>query len=393
MATSNAAAAAETAVYTLQVARSEQELAALQPEWDALLESTPVRTLCLSWDWLYNWWRVYGKTERTQLRVLVIRAGARLVGLAPFILQRERGPGGLELRVLRFAGTGEPEAEEAASEYLDIVALPPYQEAVAGAVWSWLDGEEPEWDVARFDDLLDASDMWRRIVPRARAGGRMVRTQTRGTRYCVDLPACWDDYLRQLSSGGAKRMLYARRRLAREAHDVQFTAAAPGDTEAALNELVRLHAARWAAKGKAGAFAGARFKAFHERLLASLLPRRQVRLYRLQVDGRTIAALYNLRHGDTEYFYQTGFDLAWAKYSPGFIAIGRAIEQAITDGMRRYDFMKGKDSSYKAAFGCRESPMYAVYLFSPNARGRLLAFAARVKDWVHPAARAPAPAR
>ena len=98
----------------------------------------------------------------------------------------------------------------------------------------------------------------------------------------------------------------------------------------------------------------------------------------LSLDGVNIAAHYNLRYAGVEYFYQGGTDTGdVARYSPGVVAHIRAIESAIHDGLKRYDFMKGGTRSYKTEFGCEESPMYDVRVFAGTLRGRMLAMRAR----------------
>ena len=97
----------------------------------------------------------------------------------------------------------------------------------------------------------------------------------------------------------------------------------------------------------------------------------------LSLDNMNIAALYNLRYAGTEYFYQGGADVELAsKHSPGVIAHVYALEAAIGEKLDCYDFMKGGTDSYKTEFGCQESPMQDMRVFSNNLRGRILAIEA-----------------
>lgn len=349
-------------------------------DWAALLARSPAASLCLRPEWLETWWNVFGGPA-TPPQVLLVHEQGQLIGAVPLLWQRETGPAGLEVRALRFLGTGEPEDEEVASEYLDLVALPGSKRKVARAVWGWVATESPPWDVLYLDDVLEDSVALTELIPIAESAGLVVRIRRAGTRYRIPLPASWEDYLGRLAPGSGKRMTYKRRKWSRSHDTTSFRAVPPEELERGFGELVRLHELRWKEKGRPGAFASARFRDFHLRLLRELLPLGQARLYLLERGDVAVAALYNLRHGGTEYFYQAGIDPDAGKYSPGVVIQGHAIEQAIRDGMTHYDFMKGEAGSYKADFGCTETPMYQIRIYSRRPRARLLALGGRLKDW------------
>ena len=360
---------------SLSVIDSSAGLLSLRDEWNHLLEASPVRSICLRWEWLSAWWDIY-QDRGVKPCVLLLREGARLVGLAPFYLQIEKKPGIPGIRTLRFLGTGEPEEEEVASEYLDIVALDGYEDRVAKAVWEHL-FDQKSWDQIVFNDVLEDSlvlTAFRRILVSA---GMPVNLEPVGIRYSVALPRTWQEYLARLDEGAAKRLPYKRRKFERAGRVEYKRIAEPEELDQAFDELIRLHTKRWKARGRDGVFANPRFTAYHRRLARTLLPQGMLNLGLLSLDGVNIAAHYNLRHAGTEYFYQGGADVELAsKYSPGVIAHVYAIEAAILDGLNRYDFMKGGTDSYKTEFGCEEGPMHDMQVFAGTVRGRMLAIEA-----------------
>jgi CelD/BcsL family acetyltransferase involved in cellulose biosynthesis len=187
------------------------------------------------------------------------------------------------------------------------------------------------------------------------------------------LPRTWQEYIAALDPGAAKRLPYKRRKLERAGHVVEKLVTDPAELDQAFDELVRLHTSRWTAQGRAGVFASPRFTAYHKRLARALLPLGMLKIRMLSLNDATIAVLLNFQCGNTEYFYQGGFDVAGAaKYSPGIVAHVYAIESVIQGGLEHYDFMKGGTTSYKTEFGCVESPMCKLSVFSRSWRGRLL---------------------
>lgn len=357
---------------SLSVVESLADMTSLQGEWNHLLEKSRAQNICLRWEWLHVWWEIYHDSGIKPCIVLV-RDGARLVGLAPFYLQIHKKFGIFNIRTLRFLGTGEPEWEEVASEYLDIAALDGYEGRVAKIVWEHLCASK-SWDQMVFNDVLDDSlvltDL-RNILDLEKSSVALERT---GVRYSARLPSAWQDYIAALDPGAAKRLPYKRRKLERAGNVVEKIVTDPGELDRAFDELVRLHTSRWAARGRAGVFASPRFTAYHKKLAGMLLPLGMLKIRMLSVDDVTIAVLLNFQCGNTEYFYQGGFDVEGAaKYSPGIVAHVYAIESAIHAGLEHYDFMKGGATSYKTEFGCIESRMCKLSVFSRSWRGRLLA--------------------
>lgn len=363
----------------LSVVDSPAALMSLGDEWNRLLEASPARAICLRWEWMQIWWDTY-RDCATGLRLLLVRHGDRLVGLAPFYLQTERRPGIPPVRTLRFLGTGEPEQDEVASEYLDIIALEGYADRVAAAVWEQLRDRE-SWDQLVFNDVLEDSLVLTTLRRLMAAEGFPAHPELTGIRYSVALPRTWEEYVAGLDAGAARRLPYKRRKLERAGRVEYRRVTGPAELDRAFDELIRLHTKRWQARGRDGVFASRRFTEYHRRLARTLLPQGMLNLGLLSLDGVNIAAHYNLRHAGTEYFYQGGADVEFAsKYSPGVIAHVYAIEAAIRDGLARYDFMKGGNNSYKTEFGCEESPMRNLRVFAKTLRGRILAMEARARD-------------
>jgi CelD/BcsL family acetyltransferase involved in cellulose biosynthesis len=111
------------------------------------------------------------------------------------------------------------------------------------------------------------------------------------------------------------------------------------DSEENLDHLFSLHARRWRRRGWPGAFLR-RSRAFHRALE---VPRS---IYALWEGERPIGALYVLHGQGTTYFYQSGFDPAFGRQSPGSLLIGHAIREAIARGQTQFDFLRG-DEPYK----------------------------------------------
>ena len=148
------------------------------------------------------------------------------------------------------------------------------------------------------------------------------------------------------------------RRAQREAGEVSIEIAR--DPKAALDiyaEMVALHTAQWRAKGKPGAFADPWFDRFHRRLIANRFAHGEIELVRARHAAGPIGCLYNFVHDGRVLQYQSGFaTFENEKLKPGFITHAAAIEHAIANGRRVYDFLAG-DQRYKKQLATASTTM------------------------------------
>lgn len=368
---------------TVSVIDSAAALAPYGEAWNELLSHSRSRSICLRWEWVQTWLAIYGDCG-VKPYVLLVREGDQLIGIAPFFVQIEKKWGRFGVRTLRFLGTGEPEWEEVASEYLDVISRPGLEADVMWALWQHLDHANA-WDRYVFNDVLKDSLIFAQWAQKPQSAGCAVTTEQIGIRYQIDLPRTWDDYLAMLEPGAAKRIQYKRRKLERAGKVVDRVVTHAQELENAFSELVRLHTLRWSARGDGGVFASPRFTAFHKKLAHQLLPQGMLNIRLLMLESAAIAVLYNIRDAGTDYFYQGGFDVEQAsKFSPGIMAHVYAIDSAIRDGLRQYDFMKGGTDSYKSEFACGETSMYDVWIYGRTPVGRILAWERVVKDRLRP---------
>lgn len=315
---------------------------ALAAEWNALLDRSTVHSVFLTWDWLYAWWCHLGAARRLHL-ISVREADGRLIGLAPFCIQRE---GTLPpVRVATFLGR-----ERVSSEYVDVIAEPGREEEVAGHVWNALLETRNEWDLLRFEDMLESAS-WLRYAGRV-ANGRAYAREIADAQICPHLPLAGsrDAFHEGLGGSLRRRARQMTRYLERVAVDIRVVDA-PEDLPGALEDLYRLHALRWAARHQAGNFGDPRVRAFHAQVASSLAPSGRVRLYVMTHETGTLAVLYGLEYKDTLFYYQSGFDpdpvrvgLKPHEYSPGFVLVYRSLLDAIDRGLSRYDFLRGPEA-------------------------------------------------
>ena len=160
--------------------------------------------------------------------------------------------------------------------------------------------------------------------------GKLVYRRERPSCWRVLLPASWDEYLSRLSKSHRKQI----RRLQRNYFDTgrarACVAQTPDELQRGLDFLIRLHQRRRESLGQRGSFASESFARFHRQTAPRLLAAGRLRLAWLEVDGRTVAAEYQVLGNDVVYAYQSGIEPISLEHEPG-----RLITIATLEARRR----------------------------------------------------------
>ncbi len=314
----------------IELVRDEAAFAALAEDWWTLwrrASATPFLTPA----WLLPWRRTF---EAGRLLSVAVRDGSRLVALAPFYIE----DGALGRRLLPVG--------IALSDYLDVLVDPAYPAARA-AMAEVFDAEEG-WDVWSLEELppgaaalsLPCSRRWREINERQSA--------------CpvLRLPPSVDRLHESVPGHRLRKLRMARNRaLRRGGYLIEPIDA--GSARRFLEELERLHGARWASRGTSGVLDDDGVRCFHAAALPALIEAGLARCWLASLQGHVVAAYYGLCDGRRSFGYLTGFDPAYAFESPGAVIVAHAIESAVTEGCAEFHFLRGRES-YKYDWGAAD---------------------------------------
>jgi len=354
----------------LHTSRGPTRLREIEPEWWRLLSCCAQNEPTLTPDWVLAWWDVWGGGDGgRELQVAELRDGGRLVGLAPLVSRRGRRRWLLPLRRIELVCSGEPEADETLSEYLGVLAErgrePEVARTLVSAIAAGRLGEVHELGIPR---MSSEDPMAAALAAALRdAGWRTSLVPCMEAPY-AELPASWEEYLASLPSRHRYTVRRSERELAAWAGGpplLQVARDARG-LDQGRRVLEALHAERWRAARKRGAFTSTAFRAFHARVMPALLERGALELLWLEVRGEPLAALYNLVWNGKVYNYQSGrrMDLP-ESVRPGLAAHALAIRRAIELGRREYDFL-GSAHRYKRAFSTRVRQLVSLEAARPG---------------------------
>ena len=135
-----------------------------------------------------------------------------------------------------------------------------------------------------------------------------------------------------------------------------------------LDALAAFHERRYRSRGGSTAFSSDAARAFHDDATRRALDRGWLRMYALRLDGRIAAVMYGFSCAGCFYFYQHGYDEAYASHSTGLVLMALTIRAAIDEGAREFDLLWGTES-YKSLWARSERPLERVELFPPDFAG------------------------
>ena len=332
---------------TVEKITTRESLHRLEGVWNSVLERSCANTLTLTWEWLSTWWDVFG--EGRELYTLVVRDDEEIIAIAPLLRRTIQHYGLIPFRRLEFLASGEDEAEEICSEYLDFILVGGREEQALETIFTYLQ-EEEDWDEILLTDIAGHSasvPLLNRFCERGRLKLEEIRNET---GIYVSLPADWETFIECVSPTFRQR-IKKDRKIAQEINAKLSVVDGPEGFEENYRALVRLHQMRWTSRGEPGVFSSNKFTRFHEMLAPRILAKGWVRLFILSVDDDPIAALYDFVYDNKMYYYQSGFDIEHNRiHSPGLLIRSYAIENAIESGLYECDFLKGDISGYKAGW-------------------------------------------
>lgn len=333
---------------------SADELAAVGPEWDALVRAMPRPSPFLLQGWIQPWCRHYGADHA--LEVDVARRDGKLIAALPLCVEHRTG-----IRRLRMLGG--PQAVLG-----DMLLAPGESVELGQTLIERLTGRGGY-------DLLDVYGIPANSVLERSAQGRELMMIERIEAPVLDVVGSWQDVYRTRTSSKTRNTHKRRRRQLAELGVLSTREARTADElDAALEDAFRLHRLRWEGRPDGSEFASPAGAAFQRDALLTLAREGIPRLVLLELDGRAIAFHAYFLLAGRMYVHRLAFDPALARYSPGLVNTLDALEAGIGEGATRVEFLGGAER-YKRELADRYEPLFAGVGLPGTLRGRAAAAA------------------
>jgi len=336
-----------TSAMQITVYRTTAGFAALAAEWDTLLNASQADSLFLTHTWQTLWWEHYHPGE---LCLVAARdADGRLVGLAPLFWNAEE-------RSLQTVGCVD------VSDYLDWIVAAGSEATVYPALLDTLltHPDVPAWEVLAPCNVPQDSVSLQWLPELARQRG--LETEVAQDDVCplLTLPGSWDEYLQTRLNKKQRHEL--RRKLRRGPELAWYQVGPEHDLTAQVDLFVALM--QKSHPEKAHFIQDSQNRAFFYAIAQATQQTGWLQLNFLTWQAEPIAAFFNFLYRNRVLVYNSGFDPAYAIYSPGIALMARIIQQAIERRYAVVDFMRG-DESYKYDLGGVDTTVHRLFIRRP----------------------------
>lgn len=340
-----------------------QSLEGLQPEWDALAVANALPLMSPAW--IISWW-THLAPPTAEPRVVTASEHGKLVGLAPFFVERNARFGRTDYRL--------PGIELSAR--LAPLSVPGREWQVAEAIGHALVSAEPRPDVVALEGVPAASH-WLRALRQTWPAPLRPAARQYSVHSCPTISLreeSFDAWLAGKSTNFRSQMRRLRRQF--DAADGTIRLSTEDTLNCDVDTFVRLHSSRWQGRGTSNLVAfGDRLAPMLKDVGRRLLGERRFDLRLLEIDGEPASAQLFLRAGGGVLYMNGGWNERYAQFKPSMLGILAMIDDAFERHDKQIDLGLG-EQAYKLRFADGSDPVAWSVLLPP--RGRMPLTAARV---------------
>jgi CelD/BcsL family acetyltransferase involved in cellulose biosynthesis len=326
--------------------RDPEALQTLSKPWKLLWEHSWAAVPFLHPAWSKTWWDHFGEGKDLYLFTFHTPEG-RLVGVAPLFRRRSEGAS--------FQWIG----GEDLCDSLDFLFWQGLEEEAFRALNRWLLHREERSSLkldlhyirADSPTLSDDNDLLVR--------GWDVEIIWEETSPYVPLERDWETFLRKRLRGKDRHELRRKLRRIEKALSPTFhLLKEEREWERVFQIFCRLH--RMSDPQKAE-FLNEKRASFLSEVGRKLFREGMVRLAWIQIDGTPLASTLSFVYGGVWGLYNSGYHPSYKAFSPGIAVVAFTLQQAIREGLREYDFLRGGEA-YKYRLGARDRDLYRLRL-------------------------------
>jgi CelD/BcsL family acetyltransferase involved in cellulose biosynthesis len=329
---------------------------ALEREWNSLVTSAN-DCLFFRHEFLRIWLESFAPSE--SIETLTGRApDGRLVAALPLL--RERGSiRGIPMRQLIAMANDH-------SCRFDMIAEDP---AVAGeAFFDYLEAQD-NWDLLRMGDVPEGGQAWH-IYQAATARGYPVGVWESQRSPFLELPATESDLQGRVSSqlrSNARR----RQRQLEKRGAFGFEALDSDNLAPLLDDFFAVERSGWKGRDGTAVVLDNQTRAFYTQLADVAAKHGWLSLYRLTIDGATIAFQYGLTYNGGYLLPKLAFREEYSEFSPGLVLMHEVLRHCISRNLTHIDFL-GSDDEWKTRWSPTVLPHSWLFIFRKGLKGRLL---------------------
>jgi CelD/BcsL family acetyltransferase involved in cellulose biosynthesis len=348
---------------TVQTIADYSKFLGLEPIWNRLVKLSGADHPFLTHEWVRVWWNCFGADA--SLRIILVKAGAEPVAIAPFMLTHDRKYG-FKMRRLRLIHNDH-------TPKCGFIMTGDTKE-IYGAIWNRLLEEKEQWDFIEFPQMSAESETREQLEHLAAENGFITGIVLSNNSPYVRLTGSWESYTKHLRKHHRSNINNRLNRLQKLGPVNLELVSSQEELSEALEEGYRLEAAAWKGDEGTAIDSSAELREFYTTFARVAADRGWLRLYFLKVDGKRIAFDYCICYQNKLYSLKIGYDPEFASYSPCNLLKYLMMREVFELGLAEKHFL-GTDDKWKLDWAQHTQQHCCLYVFSPDLRGRSLHWA------------------
>jgi len=314
----------------------DHEFKDLQETWNNVLERSRDNNIFLTWEWLWNWWKHYGREK--QLMILLAREKNKIIAIAPLMYSIYK-VFGLKLKKIEFIGAS------AHSDYSNFILTEKQRECIR-LFMKYLSDCSFKWDCLEFRGIPETAQSLNSLRS---VGKNLCMFEERLYSICtyISLSDSFEALYKRLHRNMRKNLRKSMRHLNERFRVEVKTLSDFSSIEKAMDTFYKLHQKRQRTKGLPGAFGDSIFRSFLLDVTKCFMKNGWLDLSFITINKKPIASALSFEYNHKLYVYNQGFDPEYSKYSPGNLIILQIIKNSIQKGLTEFDFLRGVEA-YKS---------------------------------------------
>ncbi len=335
----------------VELITDRQRFDALKPVWNQVLDRSQIPHPFVTHEWISAWWDNFQHNGTPY--ILTVKDGASVTAIAPLILDRGRMYG---YPVRRLHGMA-----NVYTERFELLLGERPREA-AQALRAYLATQEDSWDVLELRQVPADSPTLTHLTELAESNDYLSGCWASTESPYVAIRGSWEAYVKGLKkthrADVRRRMAHLEQQGPVELEVIQ----SEDQLERNFADALRLESSAW--KGSQGTAIASHPDsiAFYRNILAKAAENKWLRLYFLTVGGKRIAVRIALSLNKRLYMLKSGYDPAYASFSPSHLLCDKMLAQAWDDRITEADFL-GHAERWKRSWANESRSHFYVFLF------------------------------
>ena len=306
-------------------------------EWEEILSVSPANTLFLTPQWQQVWWEIFGNGK--EMAGFYLGSAEEVMGIAPLARSGT---------TLSFVGNTDT------VDYNDFMIAPGYETVFFDTLLDSM--EEQQCSTLNLLSLRETSSTLTYLPDLARRRGYRVVVEEEDVASGLELPSTWDGYLTGLGKKDRHELRRKFRRLESATNWRWYGLQDPDQVATRVEDFISLMRQSNQDKDK---YMTPDREQFFRHIIQRMAQLGLLRLYFLEIDGKQVATSLCFDYASSRLLYNSGYDPEFGYYSVGLLLNALCLQEAIDQGMKYFDFLRGSEA-YKGHLGGQQSMLYQM---------------------------------